>query len=112
MNYADLAEEHKVVTKQLQDTDKQLVANLEMIRSLNRDKERKQKELDELETVAHVVAELVDPIVDGRTLLEHLRDAPRSIAGYLGQPRSCWRMYHQFISPNHGREATCRWCYW
>jgi hypothetical protein len=81
MNYADLTEEHKVIVKQLQDADKQLVANMQMNQSLNCDKEWKQKELDELETAAHSVAEMMDPTVDS-TLLGRLRDAPRSIVGY------------------------------
>jgi hypothetical protein len=85
MNYADLAEERKVVTKQLQDADKQLLANMQMIQSLNCDKEWKQKELDELEITAHVVAEMVNPMVDRHTLLERLHDAPRSIAGYASR---------------------------
>jgi hypothetical protein len=41
MNYADLAEEHKTVTKQLQDAEKQLVANMQKIQALNHDKVRK-----------------------------------------------------------------------
>jgi hypothetical protein len=78
MNYADLAEEHKVVTKQLQDADKRLAANMQIIESLNRDKERKQKELNELEAAARAL----DPTISGRTLLERLRDAPHSITSY------------------------------
>jgi chromosome segregation ATPase len=75
MNYVDLAEEHKTVIKQLQDADKQLVTSMQKIKSLNWDKERKKKELDELETAAHALVEVVDPTVNRRTLLEHLRDA-------------------------------------
>jgi hypothetical protein len=82
MNYADLAEEHKTVIRQLPDADKQLVVCMQQIQSLNWDKEWKPNELDELETAAHALVEMVDPTVDGHTLLEHLYDAPRSIAGY------------------------------
>jgi hypothetical protein len=76
MTYADLAEEHKTVTKQLQEADKHLVANMQQIKLLNRDKEHKQKEVYELETTAWALVDVVDPTVSGRTLLERLRDAP------------------------------------
>lgn len=48
--------------------------------------ECKQKDLDELESVARVVVDMVDPPTDGvafRTLLEHLRSASNSISGYI-----------------------------
>jgi glutamate mutase epsilon subunit len=35
MNYANLTKAHKVFVKQLHDADKQLVANMQMIQSLN-----------------------------------------------------------------------------
>lgn len=85
MNYADLAEEHKTVTRKLQDADKQLVVCMQQIQLLNQDKEWKQNELDELETTVHALADMVDPTVDGRTLLEHLHDALQSIAGYASR---------------------------
>jgi CheY-like chemotaxis protein len=49
---------------------------------LNRDKERKQKELDELEAAARALVDVVNPNISGRTLLERLRDTPRSITNY------------------------------
>lgn len=82
MNYEDLVEEHKKVINKLKDVDCQLVTCMQQIQSLNRDKERKKKELDELETAARALVEVVDPAVEGRTLLERLRDAPQRITGY------------------------------
>lgn len=46
LKYSNLAEEHKTIVKQLKDADMQLITNIQKIRSLNRDKERKLKELD------------------------------------------------------------------
>lgn len=82
MKYQDLDDEHKTTTKKLKDADKQLVTNFQQIQSLNQDKERVQKELSDLEGAALELVHMVDPAVCGRTLLERLRDAPTSIAGY------------------------------
>lgn len=78
-----MEEEHKFVVKQLKDADKQLVSNLQKIQSLNRDKERKEKELDEMATATHALCKVVDPTVDGRSLVQRLVDTPRSIVGYM-----------------------------
>lgn len=100
MNYADLAEEHKTVKKQLDDAHKQLVANMRMIQSLNHDKEWKQKELNKLKTA--VLAEVVDPTVDGRTLMEQLYAAPRSIARYaLGKAKVVLAHVLALVKPCH-----------
>jgi hypothetical protein len=82
MTYADLSEEHKTVMKQLRDADNQLVASMQQIQTLNRDRERKQKELDELEAAKRALVDVVDPNISGHTLLERLHDAPRSITNY------------------------------
>ncbi|RLM74600.1 hypothetical protein C2845_PM15G26410 [Panicum miliaceum] len=52
-----------------------------MIHSLNRDKERQQKELDQLGTAVFQLCEFVHPVIDGRSLVPRLVDAPTSIAG-------------------------------
>jgi hypothetical protein len=49
---------------------------MQQIQALKRDKVRKQKELDELKTSARTLVDVVDHNISGRTLLEHLRDAP------------------------------------
>jgi hypothetical protein len=53
------------------------------------EKELRQKQLEELEDAAQVVANMVDPpeerVVDNRTLLEPLHEAPqKNICLYLG----------------------------
>lgn len=45
----------------------------------------KQKELDKLETDVQALVDVIDPTIGGRTLLECLCDASRSITGYAAR---------------------------
>jgi hypothetical protein len=72
--------------KALQDADVKLVECMTQIRDMAAEKELKNKELEELKGVAQVVVDMVDPLEEGvineRTLLERLREAPQKISGY------------------------------
>jgi hypothetical protein len=53
------------------------------------EKELRQKQLENLQEAAQVVVNMVDPskegIVDHRTLLERLHEAPQKIVGYVSE---------------------------
>jgi cell division septum initiation protein DivIVA len=57
------------------------------IREMTAEKELKDKELEELKCVAQVVVYMVDTqkegVINKRTLLERLREAPQKISGYI-----------------------------
>ena len=52
MFYALLEEYEKTVEKQLKDSDKKLAENMNTVKKLNHDKERKDKEIHDLEAAA------------------------------------------------------------
>ena len=87
MSYANLEEYKKTVEKQLKDADKKLAENLTTIQRLNRDKERKDKKIFDLEASARRIIEIVDPpqlgVADSRSVLERLKNVPTQIAGYM-----------------------------
>ncbi|RLN04362.1 uncharacterized protein C2845_PM13G09690 [Panicum miliaceum] len=83
LKYSDLDEEYKTVVHQLKDADKKLKTDMQRIQSMARDKERQEKEMNQLATAAHQLCEFVNPTSDGRSLVERLVDAPTSIAGYV-----------------------------
>jgi hypothetical protein len=53
------------------------------------EKELKDKELEELKSAVQVVVDMVDPpeegVINERTLLERLCEAPQKIAGYISE---------------------------
>ncbi|KAG2577610.1 hypothetical protein PVAP13_6NG192400 [Panicum virgatum] len=57
--YADLEEYKKTIEKQLDGADKKLAENMVTIQKFNRHKERKDKEIDDLEEVARIVIDMV-----------------------------------------------------
>ena len=59
--YADLEAYKKVIEQQLRDADKKLAENMFQIQRLNRDKERKDKEIFNLEMAARAVIDMVQP---------------------------------------------------
>ncbi|RLN08188.1 hypothetical protein C2845_PM11G03370 [Panicum miliaceum] len=81
LKYSDLDEEHKTVTRQLSDAEKQLIENTKQIQSMARDRERKEKVMWQLTIAAHQLCKFVHPVTDGRSLVQRLVDAPTSIAG-------------------------------
>jgi ribosomal silencing factor RsfS len=70
----------ELLAKQLEDADKQLVECMQQIKSMAEEKELRQKQLEDLEGAAWVVVDMVDPseegVVDNRTILECLHEAP------------------------------------
>jgi hypothetical protein len=79
----------ELVAKKLKDVDHKLVQCMQQIKSMFEEKELRQKQLEELQEVAHVAINMVDPpeegVVDNRTLLERLHEAPQKIAGYVNK---------------------------
>jgi hypothetical protein len=75
--------------KQLKDADKQLVQCMQQIKFMAEEKELMWKHLEDLQETAQVVVDMVDPlgevVVDNRTLLERLREAPQKIASYVSE---------------------------
>jgi hypothetical protein len=64
----------ELLMKQLEDDDKQLMQCMRQIKSMAKEKKLMQKQLEDLQEVAQVVVNMVDPlgegVVDNRTLLE------------------------------------------
>jgi hypothetical protein len=71
----------ELLAKRLEDADQQLVQYMKQIKSMAEQKERKQKQLEDPQEAAQVVINMVDPseegVVDDRTLLERLYEAPQ-----------------------------------
>jgi gamma-glutamyl phosphate reductase len=99
------------LAKLLEDADQQLGQCMKQIKSMAEEKELKQKQLEDLQEAGQVVVNMVEPleeVVDKRTLLECLHEAPQKIVGYvfettktyvahvLGLVKSYWPM----------------WCHW
>jgi len=87
MSYADLEEYKKSIEKQLEDADKKLAENTATIQKLNHEKERKDKEIFDLEAAVQVVIGIVKPlqpgVFDGRSVMDCLREVPTCMAGYM-----------------------------
>ena len=66
--------------KDLDSADKKLADNMVTIQKLNRDKEKKDKEIDDLEDAARVIIDMVQPpypgVFDSRSVVERLRLVP------------------------------------
>jgi hypothetical protein len=79
----------ELLNKLLKDADQQLLQCMKQIKSMAEEKELKQKQLEDLQEAAQVVVNIVDPseegVVDNRTLLEHLHEAPQKIIGYISE---------------------------
>jgi hypothetical protein len=79
----------ELLMKQLEDADKQLVQCMQQMKSMAEEKELMQKQLEDLQEAAQVVIDMVDPlgegVVNNRTLLERLREAPQKIASYISE---------------------------
>jgi uncharacterized protein YcaQ len=78
----------ELLMKQLGDADKQLVQCMQQIKSMAEEKELRQKQLEDLQEATQVVVNMVDPlggVVDNRTLLERLHEAPYKIASYVSE---------------------------
>jgi hypothetical protein len=62
---------------------------MEQIKSMAEEKELRQEQLEDLQEVAQVVVNMVDPteegVVNNRTLLDNLREAPQKIASYVSE---------------------------
>jgi len=66
------------LTKIKADADKQMVSDMEQIRNLAADHDQKAQRLADLEAAAQVVIDMVeDEEAGGKSLLEHLREAPQ-----------------------------------
>jgi len=78
-SYANL-EDYKTVGKQLDAANKKIAKNMFTIYKLNRDKERKGKEIFDLEEATRVVVDMVQPphhgFTDSRSMLECLKHVP------------------------------------
>ena len=69
------------LTKIKADADKQMVSDMEQIRNLAADRDQKAQQLADLEAAAHVVVDMVeDEEAGGKSLLEHLREAPQRLS--------------------------------
>jgi ABC-type transporter Mla subunit MlaD len=73
--------------KGITDTEKQFVDCLQQIKALGEEKERRQKELEDLRVAARQLVEvpdlLEDSATDGRSLLERLRGAPQKVLSFI-----------------------------
>jgi hypothetical protein len=69
------------------DTEKQFIDCLQQINTLGEEKERRQKELDDLKAAAQELMEMVDPREDGTEneppLLDRLHGAPQKILNFV-----------------------------
>jgi len=87
---ADLEEYKEGMEQDLQRADKKLAENLDTIHKLNRDKERKDKEINDLESAARAVIALVQPphpgFVDTRSIVNRLRLVPGWLRGTSKDP--------------------------
>jgi hypothetical protein len=79
----DVEKLQKVIT----DTEQQFVDCLQQIKTMGEEKEQRQKELEDLRVAARQLDEVVDPledgVVDGRSLLERLREAPQKVLSFV-----------------------------
>lgn len=77
------------LVKQLEDADIQPVDCMKQTKSMDKEKELRQKELEELRASAQVIMDMVDPqeegVTDNRTLLDHLHEALQKVASYVSE---------------------------
>ena len=74
-HHADAVEK---LTKIKADADKQMVSDMQQIRDLAADRDRKAQQLADLEAAAQVVVDMVeDEEAGGKSLLDRLREAPQ-----------------------------------
>ena len=70
-----------------------ILQNMVTIQKLNRDKERKDKKIHDLEVAARVVIDMLDPpqpgVINSRAVLECLRDVPAQIERYMSRSQVC-----------------------
>lgn len=82
-------DEVEKLQKVLQDTNKQFVKCMQTIKTLGEEKVARDKELEELKVAAQTIVDMVDPLEDEtlaqRSLLEHLRDAPAKVSGFISE---------------------------
>ena len=81
-----------------------ILQNMVTIQKLNRDKERKDKKIHDLEVAARVVIDMLDPpepgVINSRAVLECLRDVPAQIERYMSRTSKyvvlviCPRVHH------------------
>ena len=87
---ADLEEYKEGMEQDLQRADKKLAENLDTIHKLNRDKERKDKEINDLESAARAVTDMVQSphpgFVETRSIVERLRLVPGWLRGASKKP--------------------------
>jgi hypothetical protein len=84
----------KRLQKVIADTEQQFVDCLQQIKTLGEEKERQQKELEDLKGATQKLVDMVDPQegdeADGRSLLERLLGAPQKILNFLTEaPIAC-----------------------
>ena len=76
--HADVVEQ---LPKIKADADKQMVSDMKQIRDLATDRDQKAQQLADLEAAAQVVVDMVeDREAGGKSLLDHLREAPSDLA--------------------------------
>jgi hypothetical protein len=81
------ADEVEGLRKVMADTEKQFTDCLQQIKTLGKEKEQRQKELNDLKTAAQELIEMVGPqedgAEDGPPLLDRLRGAPQKILNFV-----------------------------
>jgi hypothetical protein len=81
------ADEVESLQKVMADTEKQFVDCLQQIKTLGEEKEKRQKELEELKAAAQELIEMVDPREDNSEgeppLVDRLRGAPQRILDFV-----------------------------
>jgi hypothetical protein len=81
------ADEVESLQKVMADTEKQFVDCLQQIKTLGEEKEKCQKELEELKVAAQELVEMVDPREDNSEgeppLVDRLRGAPQRILDFV-----------------------------
>ena len=78
------ADDVEKLTKIKADADKQMVSDMEQIRNLAADCDQKAQRLADLEAAAQVVIDMVeDEEAGGKSLLEHLREAPQRLSSFF-----------------------------
>jgi hypothetical protein len=75
--------------KVIANTEKQFDDCLQRIKTLGKEKEQRQKDLEDLRVAARQLVEVVDPLEDGaadeRSLLERLRGAPQKVLNFVAE---------------------------
>jgi hypothetical protein len=84
----------EMLQKVIADTEQQFADCLQQIKTLGEEKERLQKEMEDLRVAAKKLVDMVDPQEDGeageRPLLERLLGAPHKVLSFLTEaPIAC-----------------------